>query len=491
MVRYLIILTTVWILSLVSSSSSAAKNIWRHFKNSTMRIDYHHTGNAEKEFVSIDRIYRQGIWAGNPDGLIDPLDNGRYRIKVFAAGTDTLLYSKGFDCYFGEYKTTSMALGGIMKAFHESALIPYPKSTIELVIERRNRRGGFERIFSQNIDPRDVNIIQENLIQGVKVYKLHYNGSAHKKVDLVIVGEGYTQSQEAKFLVDLERTRDTLLAAKPFSDNRDKFNIYGVYLPSQESGCDDPRRGIFKNTSVGASFNSLGLDRYMLTENNRILRDIAAHVPYDTIMLLVNSDRYGGGGIYNLFAAFTADTIWHPYVVVHEFGHSFVGLADEYYTSAVAYNDAYPQGVEPPEPNITALSDSSRLKWASLVDKNTQIPTPWNKEAYDTLSISYQKTRNQLNEMIAELSRSKAPSDEIERIKQKEERLALDNSKKVDLLLSKDPAKGKVGAFLGAGYSSQGLYRPMTDCIMFTKGTKPFCKVCEAAVQRVIDHYTH
>jgi hypothetical protein len=248
--------------------------------------------------------------------------------------------------------------------------------------------------------------------------------------------------------------------------------------------------GVFKNTALGATFNSLGSERYLLTENNRALRDTAAHVPYDALYILVNHDRYGGGGIYNLYCTFTADNQWHRYLFLHEFGHSFAGLADEYYTSSVAYNDFYPRGVEPTEPNITALLDPDNLKWKDHVSVGVSIPTPWEKEAFDEMDLAYQKIRTEINDEMAEMKRRKAPPDEITKREEESEKLSRDHAEKVDAYLMQSRFSGKVGAFEGAGYSAQGLYRPMLDCLMFTKGDKPFCKVCEMAVIRIIRFYS-
>jgi hypothetical protein len=261
-----------------------------------------------------------------------------------------------------------------------------------------------------------------------------------------------------------------------------------VFKPSAESGCDEPRRGVFRNTALNASFNSLGSERYLLTEDNRSLRDVACHVPYDALLIMVNHKRYGGGGVYNFYCVFTVDNQWSNYVLVHEFGHSFGGLADEYYTSSVAYNDFYPRGIEPVEPNITALLDPERLKWKELITPGIKIPTPWEKEQFDKMDMAYQKIRQEINAKIARMEKEGAAQEEIDQLEQEAERLSKVHSQKMDDYLARSKYAGKVGAFEGAGYSAQGLFRPMLDCIMFTKGEKPFCKVCEQAIIRVISY---
>jgi hypothetical protein len=207
-------------------------------------------------------------------------------------------------------------------------------------------------------------------------------------------------------------------------------------------------------------------------------------------MIMVNHKRYGGGGIYNLYCTFTTDGYWQNYLFLHEFGHSFAGLADEYYTSSVSYNDFYPKGIEPVEPNITALLDKTGLKWKEWAAAEMAIPTPWEKEAYDTADIAYQKVRQEVNKKIAELKRAKAAKEEVQKLEQEAENLSIENAKKTDEYLEQSKFKGLVSAFEGAGYCSQGMYRPMIDCLMFSKGAKPFCKVCEQAVIRTIQHYT-
>ncbi len=184
-----------------------------------------------------------------------------------------------------------------------------------------------------------------------------------------------------------------MFSQEPFRSSRDRFNVRGVWAASNESGADEPARGIWRDTAIGTRFDSLGSERYLLTEDNRSLRAIAAHVPYDTLYVMVNTPRYGGGGIYNLFCTFTTDNQWSPYVFLHEFGHSFAALADEYYSSDVAYTDFFPRGVEPIEPNITALLDPKALKWADLATPGTPIPTPWGKAEFDAAEVAYQKRR--------------------------------------------------------------------------------------------------
>ncbi len=461
-----------------------------YFLDKTMRVDYFHIGDVKEEWVTLDQVYQQGIWAGSQRNLIDKFNNGTYAIKIYDNSSGKLIFSKGFNSYFGEYKTTTQALKGIKRTYHESALIPYPKKKIKFTLEVRDRNNVLQPLFSQVIDPSSVSIIKENLSRGVEVLEVVNNGDPHTKVDVAFIGEGYTAEEREKFEADVKRFTAVLFGFEPYKTHKSLFNIYGVLKPSMDSGCDEPRSGIFKNTSLNATFNSFGSERYLMTEDNKSLRDIAAHVPYDTLFIMVNHKRYGGGGIYNLYCTFTVDNQWFEYLFLHEFGHSFAGLADEYYTSSVAYNEFYPRGVEPLEANITALLDPKNLKWKNWVTPGIEIPTPWEKEEFDRMDEAYQKVRREINDRIAKMKREGAPPAEVQKVEEESERRSREHAGKVDDYLAKSRFKGQVGAFEGAGYSAEGLYRPMLDCLMFTKGKKPFCKVCAEAVLRVIKHYS-
>lgn len=461
----------------------------RYFIDKTMRIDYYHMGHSQEEIVAVDRVYQEGVWAGPTRNLLDPFLRGRYAVKIYDAGTRELIYSRGFDSLFGEYKTTEEGLKGIRRTFQESALIPYPRNKIIFALEVRGRENNFHEIFSQEIDPASIYIVKEQPDPAVKVFEVLKNGSPSEKVDVVFVGEGYTANEEAKFKADLDRFTAVFFSQEPYRSMKNKFNIYGVLKPSAESGCDEPSYGQFKNTALGASFDSFGSERYLLTEDNRSLRQVAGQVPYDTILIMVNHKRYGGGGIYNLYCTFTTDNQWHEYLMLHEFGHSFTGLADEYYTSQVAYNDFYPRGIEPVEPNITALLNPAQLKWKKLVSPGVEIPTPWEKKEFDRMDLAYQATRQKINEEIARKKREGAPREVIEKLEAESERLSLEQARKIDEFLRKSKYAGKVGAFEGAGYASTGLYRPAVDCIMFSKGKKPYCPVCQEAIRQMINFY--
>jgi hypothetical protein len=469
--------------------SLSASQFDQWFKDVTMRIDYFHMGDNTEETITLDKIYQEGIWAGNHTHLIDADKNGNFAIKVYDSESSQLIYSKRFNSYFGEYQTTAKAGLGIKRTYSESAIIPWPKKEIRFSITRKNKSLSQERvIFSANINPNDINIINEKPHKKIKIFPIVKSGPPAKCVDLIVIGEGYTAEEENKFMRDLTHFADVFFKQAPYDQFKDKFNFTGLFLPSQESGCDEPTHRSFKNTALNSTFNALGSPRYLLTEDNKSLRDIAAAVPYDALLIMINHKRYGGGGIYNFYLTFTADNDWRDYVFIHEFGHSFAGLADEYYTSSTAYEDFYPNDVEPDEPNITRLMDPKNIKWKAQCDK-TPLPTPWNKREYDRLNEEYQKIRQALNLKIARLKKTKASQKKIKAVETEALQKGKYYANKLDMLIRNEPYFGKTGAFEGGGYVSEGIYRPMLDCIMFSKGAKSFCSVCENAIIQKIKTY--
>jgi hypothetical protein len=458
------------------------------FHDETLRVDYYVAGDATETAVSLDQVYRQGSWAGSRTRLIDELDlGGRYHHLVDHA-TGELLYSRGFSSYFGEYRTTGPAHEGQWRTYHESALLPCPRAPADFVLLVRQEDGSLAEIFRTTIDPEHPTVRREPLAEDVIVVTAHASGDPHGKVDVAILGEGYTREQVGKFVADLQHFAGVLLQVEPFASHADQFNIRGVLAVSQDPGCDEPSRGVFAHTALGCTFDSLGSERYLLTEETRAVRDVAAHVPYDALYIMVNHERYGGGGIYNFYNTFTTDNQWSDYVFVHEFGHHFAALADEYYSSSVAYEDFYGEA-EPRERNITRLRDPEQLKWGDLATPGVALPTPWAKEGYDERDRSYQRQRGAINDRIAELMTGGAATDEIAAAKAEGEELSRRHQEWVDAYFARSEYRGVVGAFEGAGYQSEGMYRSELDCIMFTKGLKGFCAACTRGIEQVIARY--
>ncbi|MEP2024140.1 MAG: M64 family metallopeptidase [Reichenbachiella sp.] len=458
----------------------------KYFTDQTLRIDYFHTGDANTETVEVDALYTYGSWAGSLVNLVDPLNYGAYYHKIYDEASGELIYSKGFDSYFKEYQTSTPAIDGVAKQFHESAIIPHPQAKIIFALDKRDKNGKLNEVYRTTIDP--TQSVAGAKDAEINVFASLDNGDPHVKADILIVGEGYAADDNQKFQDDLKRFTEVFFKAEPCKSYKDRFNIRGVLKASEDSGVDEPRAGIDKNTAVSATFNSMGSERYLLTEDNKALRDIAGHAPYDALYIMVNHSRYGGGGIYNFYCTYTSDNIFSEYLMVHEFGHSFFGLADEYYTSSSAYNDFYPQGYEPAEPNITALLDPENVKWKHLLSDGVELPTPWNKADYDSTSLKWQAERRALNDRIAELKRSNAPTEEIASIEALyDEKVTAEDARVQAFLEGGDFAK-KVGAFEGAGYASEGIYRSSPNCIMFTR-TDYFCEVCKEAMIDVVETY--
>jgi hypothetical protein len=463
-----------------------------YFLDQTLRVDFFQVGDAREEVITLDQIYKHDIWAGNPKNLIDVFQNGSYYVKVYDVASNKLIYSRGFSSIFREYQTTSEALEGVKRTFHESALLPCPKKSIRFVIESSDKKNVYHPIFIHQIDPSDVNIICEGKNPDDRVYEALKNGDPHTHVDLAWISEGYSAAQYDLFKADVNRYVDLFFGVEPYKTYKDRFNIYGVFRPSPESGVDQPTKGIFKHTTVNASFNALDTERYMLIDDNKAFRDVASCVPYDAAIIMVNIDRYGGGGIYNDYALSSVNHDLSPKVFVHEFGHSFAGLADEYYTSDVAYTDFYPKGVEPAEPNITALMDPEHIKWKALLTPGIDVPTDWSKDKIEGLQKQGQDLRKERDAEIGRLKAQGASKTSIQNTLDKyarKIRLMNDESKVMrEKVLEK--IGNKVGAFEGAGYSARGLYRSQMECLMFSTNGNTFCRVCQDAIVRMILFYS-
>jgi hypothetical protein len=461
-----------------------------YFIDSTMRVDYFQTGDAQELFFSIDQVYRLNGWAGNPEKLIDDMNGGMYYVKIYSLADNRLIYSRGFATIFGEYQTTDPAGKGIKKTFHQTLLIPYPKSSILFVIEGRdkNHHQLLSSIFSTKIDPEDVNIIQYTPDPQNKVFPILENGHPHDKVDLVIIAEGYTFDKEKKFISDAERMTNVLFNSEPFKTHKQRFNVRCVHRPSAESGVDQPTKGIFRNTAVSAAFNALDLPRYLLIDDNKALRDIASSVPYDAVIVIADCTRYGGGGIYNDYTMTTVDNERSEAVFMHELGHAFGNLADEYFTSTVSYNEFYPPGIEPHEPNITALLDPQNIKWGHLLTPGIEIPTPWGQDEMESLRLERDAIIADLKKQIEVLEKNQAGSNEINILEAKIKESWESYGSQIKQIMEKYSAlyKGKIGVFEGAGYSPKGLFRSEVHVGMFYQGE--YGKVSEEAILKQILH---
>ena len=400
----------------------------KHFKPNALRFDFLIGGNNKEVQVYPQQIKQEPFWAGSRTRLIDPFDYGTYRFRVFDLKTDSLLYSKGFCTLFQEWQTTAEAKTK-NKTFYQAAIFPFPKNKIRLGIEARQWEGDFKTIYTTEIDPSDYFILKESL-PNFEIFDIVKNGEPEKKVDLVILAEGYTEAEKQKFEDDCQRVTSYLFDEEPFKSEKNSFNVKAVFTPSVESGTDIPGENIYKNTFFNSTFYTFDLPRYLTTSDMKTIYDAAATVPYDQIYILVNTKRYGGGGFYNFLTVCSADNELTREVFVHEFGHGFAGLGDEYYNSSVAYENYYNLETEPWEPNLTTLVDFD-IKWKKMIPDSVPIPTP--------RETRYNKT---------------------------------------------------IGVYEGGGYMNKGIYSPSIDCRMKSNVAKSFCPVCAEAIKKTIEFYT-
>jgi hypothetical protein len=442
------------------------------FTGATLRFDYHHAGCASEEHIAPAGFRLEGPWPGSRSALLDDSGMGRYRFVVEDAASHAPLYSRGFCSIYGEWETTGEAKHS-WRAIEESQRFPEPRKPVELVLQKRLPAGGWHELSRTSLDPASRFVDRAVLAHTGEIVALAENAPPEHAVDLLLLADGYSAAERDKFVADARRLVAAMFATPPYDRHVRDFNVRLLFVPTAQSGISNPRKGVWRDSVYGLSFNSFDSDRYVLALQDRRLRELAAQAPYDALILLFNERKYGGGGIYNLWCTAAADTEPAAYIFVHEFGHSFAGLADEYYTSQVSYEDLQPPGSEPWEPNVTRLADPLKPKWADLIEPGTPVPTPWRQAEYDQADLAYQKQRADL---IAAQASEEASEALMRAVKQSS-----------SAFLGAERWFGRTGAFEGAMYEAKGLYRPEADCIMFTRNPTRFCRVCERAVERAIE----
>jgi len=419
---------TVWALVLIYCQLSVVFGQIKfddYFEPKTLRFDFYLAGNAERQDVYVDCFREEPQWGGPLTHLIDNPDYGEYCYRVYDEESGVLIYNKGFCSLFQEWRTTDEAQT-TNRSYSQVIVMPYPKKNIRLeILTRSYTTGQFEPLFQTSLNPQSIYINREKRPE-YPVTKILNNGEPARKVDLVFVAEGYTKNEMDKFRKDAARFTGFLFQTQPYSDRKNDFNVWAVECPSEESGTDIPGQNIWKNTALQSHFWTFGIDRYLTAPNLALIRDKVWNVPCDALFVIVNSEKYGGGGVYNYYALGTADHAQSCAVFVHELGHSFAGLADEYFNSEVAYNDFYNLKVEPWEPNLTTLVDFD-MKWKDMLPAGTPIPTP-----------------------------------------------------------PDEPNKDSVGVYEGGGYVTKGVFRPMINCRMHSNSAG-FCPVCQRAIHWMID----
>jgi len=395
------------------------------FTMERLRLDLSLTGNKNSCIVSVNGLYREPRWSGSPNYLVDTTGYGSFYYEVFSS--DTLIFSHGFNSLFEEWTTTAEA-SAVTKSGTQSICMPFPKGKVRVEITQWVRATGLHKpMLTFDIDPSDRHIVP-GVQNDYPVKALIHNGDPFHKVDIVIVAEGYTASEMDKFEKDATKMMDYIFTMEPYSQRKNDFNVWLVGGASFESGISIPQKGIWKRTLLGSMYDTFYIDRYLTIMDHSAIARAAAGAPYDAIIVIANSSKYGGGGFYNSYAIGAADDPRSLPVFIHEFGHSFAALGDEYYTSDVAYEDYYPAGVEPWEANITTLVNFDS-KWKNMIE-DVPVPTPEDKQY-----------------------------------------------------------EGKVGLFEGAGYMAKGCYRPYLECRMFNNTAPGFCPVCQREISRMIDRY--
>lgn len=415
---------------LLGALTASAQEFGDYFYDKALRFNFQHAGSYGEEHYYFDGLTEEPFWAGPKDQLVDPFDYGNQKFAVVDAASGKEIFSQTYCTLFNEWQVTDEAKSGVYRAFPEAVVFPYPKNKVRIEFYNRDAKNNFVKRYEQTIDPDDY-FIARTEPKG-KVVDILYNGNPSEKLDIVIVPEGYAADELETFKADCRAFADTLFAYSPYKENKEKFNIRAVWIPSEDSGVSIPGEHIWKNTLLGAHFYTFRSERYLTAPDQQRLRDAAANAPYDYIYILTNTPKYGGGGIYRFYGISAAH---HPSatgkVAVHEFGHQLLGLGDEYVEIGGQAEELYPLTREPWEENLTTLVDFGKKKiWNGLLEKDTPVPTPVN-------------TKNEK----------------------------------------------RVGAYEGAGYLEKGVYRPMVKCMMKGFDTDLFCPVCTQSIQRMIDFY--
>lgn len=415
-------------LIVAQSISSQTLNYNQLFEKGSLRIDFLISGTSHTQNISIHHIKKEPFYGANSSKQLIYPDYGNYKI-VIRDRENHIIFSKGFSPIFSEWQKTDEAKNKF-KSFEHFMQIPFPKNEISFEIEKRNNNGVFERIFSEKIDPQNYQIINEK-VASYPVQLIQTKYPSDKAVDIAIVAEGYTKEEMPEFIKDVHHLVDYMFSVAPFKQYKNHFNIYAIESPSEESGTDIPGKNIYKNTILDSKFYTFNTPRYLTTFSMFQLGNIVASVPYDQIVVVVNTKRYGGGGFYNFMNLLSAQNQLSKQVFVHEFGHGFVGLADEYYDNTITDDSLYNLKIEPWEPNITTLVNFDN-KWKKMMNPSTPIPTP-----------------------------------------------------------RTEPYKNTIGVFEGGGYLEKRIYSPAEDCRMKTNHPENFCPVCLKAIEETILFHIH
>lgn len=423
-----IAIVSVCLMLLLPATMHADYSDW--FENRSLRLDYILSGDSVEQKIALDEMSSLPYWAGRRKNLDALILKGNGQILVRDAANEKLIYAQSFSTLFQEWQHTEEARRSY-KSFENSFLIPFPKKKVKVTLQLFDSHQRVTSRLTTQIDPADILIRPLDKVSPLPHKFLLKSGSMEKCIDIAVLAEGYRTEEMDMFYQDAEQMSKALFSHEPFKSLKGRFNLIAIASPSTDSGVSVPHKNDWKQTALGSHFDTFYSERYLTTLHMKRMQDLLTGIPYEHIIILANTDTYGGGGIYNQYMLSSMHHKSSLPVCVHEFGHSFAGLADEY-----AYSDAEPYyhaGIEPWEQNITTLADF-KSKWADMVPAGTPIPTPENK------------------------------------------------SVKTDCR--------HIGVFEGAGYLTKGVYRPAQDCRMRVNNVEEFCPVCRRAIKRVIDFYT-
>jgi hypothetical protein len=431
----------------------------------TMRLTLNHMGTKKEEHITIKTLRLEGPWAGPRDRLLDTSNLGDYLLAIEDPVTNEVLYSRGFNSEFDPSDTWSSVV--------YSLRFPAPSRSVAVYIKIRNADNvGFHDVWHTLIDPADKSIDKTPLLAG-DVTSLLNSGATEEKIDLCIIGDGYAMAERNKFIGDARRAMQYLFSTAPYSDHERAFNVRAVFVPSTSSGILDPPSGIYVHSALGMSYGFNGVERAIGTLDDSVLREAAAVAPYEFLLVITNSKRYGGAADLQRLSSVAIDSKFARYLVLHEFSHQFAGLDDEYYSLAKCSKD---MKVEPWRPNVTANASREGLKWADLLAPSIEVPSGWNKKQYEDFDTSF------VNKYFG-MRKAGTPDADVNAY----------IAKSVDheiAMLHAEALYGKVGLFEGASNEACGLYRPEADCMMFTINPDRFCKVCTRAILRAIATYS-
>ena len=417
-------------LTLLSIGLTLAQAFAPSFADSTLRLDYIFSGDNRTQHIAVDQLSKTAGWYGRRHHLAElPLEGNGQLTMVDQASGDTL-YRHSFSTLFQEWQQTEEARH-VTKSFENTFVVPLPKRPVDVVVQLTDNHRRVQSMLRHSVDPQDILIRDRSSETSTPWRYIRRGGDSKDCIDVAFVAEGFGDDQMEDFLAMCDSSVAALSEHEPFRSMIDRFNFIAVMPVSRQNGVSIPHQGLWVDTPLASSFDTFYSDRYLTTLHIKRLYDLMTNIPFEHFIILANTTEYGGGGIYNSYNMASAKCPRSKLeVIVHEFGHSFGGLGDEYDYG----NDPepmYPADTEPWEPNLTTLVDFDS-KWKDMLSSGTAIPTVPDGKQLTT----------------------------------------------------------KVGVYEGGGYQQRGVYRPTQLCRMKVNEVHEFCPVCQRALRRIIDFYT-